>query len=82
MTMGLRTVVYLHVVLPKHGGELSSTVDRARYLTSETTSIEVKAFVPARDFSQSEQFYQATFRTAPGEAMKTTAFCSSLADME
>jgi len=58
MTIGPRTVIYLHVVLPKHGGERPSTDDRGNFPTSEMTSIEVKAFVPARDFDQSAQFYQ------------------------
>ena len=58
MTASPRTVVYLHVVLPKHGEERSSTLDGASFLTSEMTSTEVKVFVPARDFDQSEQFYQ------------------------
>lgn len=58
MTVGPSTVIYLHVVLPKHGGERPSTVHRGNLPTSEMTSIEVKAFVPAREFDQSAQFYQ------------------------
>jgi uncharacterized glyoxalase superfamily protein PhnB len=57
MTASPRTVVYLHVVLPKHGEEWSSTGDGASFLTNEMMT-EAKAFVPARDFDQSEQFYQ------------------------
>jgi len=58
MRVDSRTVVYLHAVLPKHGGEWSSTVNSENFLIRGTTSTKVKAFVPARDFDQSRRFYQ------------------------
>ncbi|MEH2609600.1 VOC family protein [Bradyrhizobium sp. AZCC 1693] len=58
MTVTLRKVIYLHAALSKHDGERSSMVSWGSFLTSEMASVETKPFVPARDFEQSEQFYQ------------------------
>lgn len=58
MTVDPRTIVYLHAVLGKLGGERSSTVNRQSIHISDTMSTKVKAFVPARDFDQSKHFYR------------------------